>query len=80
MNCKEREMLCYIIPLQLTAICQMICWANVVQFYVFMVNAVLFNVFKPIVLKVNLNEHLQVMTKYIYFLTTHIRLYLIVLP
>ena len=32
----------------------------------FMVNAVLFNVLKPIVLKVNLNEHLQVMTKYIF--------------
>lgn len=44
----------------------MICWVNVVQCYVFMVNAVLFNVLKPIVLKVNLNEHLQVMTKYIF--------------
>ena len=71
-------MLCYIIPLQHTAMCQMICWVNVVQFYVLWLMPCCVTCSNQY-LKVNLNEHLQVMSKYI-FLTTHIRLYLIVLP
>jgi len=61
-----------------TSICQMNCWINAVQLYVFMVNAVLFYVFKPIVLKGNFKEHLQVVAKCC--LITHYRLYLIALP
>lgn len=54
-----RNMTCYAI-LSCYNFVKLFFGVNAVQFYAFIVNGVLFNVFKPIVLIVNLNEHLHV--------------------